>query len=165
MSLTLKVLVFILVLTIYSIIYLEIQLSIVSFKNSLIEYEMASKDKEIERCIKQKLDTLHVKNSSKFAKVIRVNVYPIHYNNVSVILSKESLGDTLAFNGQDYGSMQANKIHKFDRKRIFELEYGFMVGYNIYLNCYHVSKQRVFCLYNGSMKYQNDCIRRLSMIT
>jgi len=115
--------------------------------------------------LENKMELLNIRNKEQIAKHIYKNIDMKHYDDIIAIIYKESRGDTLAFNGHDYGLMQINKQHKFDRNQIFNTEYNLIVGYNIFLDCCSVNYDKRFKLYNGSDVYQrsiNRIIRRLN---
>lgn len=110
---------------------------------------------------------LGIKNSERIAECLLAHVDKEHWEDVLVIIYKESRGDSLACNRHDFGIMQINKQHfkTFARRdSIYYMDYNIKTAYGYFVrHCVKDYKNR-FKRYNGSIKYQNDAMRLLNQI-
>jgi hypothetical protein len=85
-----------------------------------------------------------------------------------VIIYKESRGDSLSYNGQDYGLMQVNNFHikhgTAIKDSLFYMDYNVKYGYEIYLEFSKMDYENRFAGYNGSQSYQQDAIKILESL-
>lgn len=126
--------------------------------------------KEKNNCVLQKkIDYLRLKNSERICQCLVDFVQEEHWNDILVILYMESRGDSLAFNGQDYGAMQINKVHIKSgiavKDSLFYMDYNIKTAYNkIFVKwCLKDYKNR-FKRYNGSIAYQRKAEKLLETL-
>ncbi len=119
--------------------------------------------------MQKKIDYLSLKNSERIYQCLVDFVQEEHWNDILVILYMESRGDSLAFNGQDYGAMQINKVHIKSgiavKDSLFYMDYNIKTAYNkIFVKwCLKDYKNR-FKRYNGSIAYQRKAEKLLETL-
>ena len=92
----------------------------------------------------------------KIATSIYNNVPKYFRKDMVVTYFLESRYDTLAFNGNDYGIGQCNKIHEFDRVKIFTLDYGIEKSFSIFYEWQKIDYDNRFGLYHCGYKTEKN---------
>lgn len=106
------------------------------------------------------VNSFNLLNSQRIIDVMFNEVDKKDWIDILAIIKKESNGDSLAFNGEDYGIMQINKMH-FNiieyPDSLFHLDYNIRWAYNNFYKPYClVDYKNRFKRYNGSLTYQNN---------
>lgn len=110
---------------------------------------------------------LGIKNSERVTECLLAHVDKEHWEDVLVIICKESRGDSLACNGHDFGIMQINKQHFrtfAKRDSIYYMDYNIKTAYGYFTRHCLKDHSNRFKRYNGGIKYQNDAMRLLNQI-
>lgn len=111
---------------------------------------------------------LQLENSERISYLLAHFVEKEHWKDILVILHLESKGDSLAFNGQDYGAMQINRIHIgtiANVDSVFYMDYNIKTAYNkIFVEWCLKDYNNRFKRYNGSMVYQKKAEKLLETL-